>query len=85
MRDDDGRLDAEDYTPKYLAVIKLARLMVVQEGYERRQEALKRLEERGEQANKQQAMYFRFIRQLTRRFMTMAHSGKDPTPMQWIS
>jgi hypothetical protein len=36
MRDDDGWLDAEDYTPKYSAIIKLARLMVVQEGYERR-------------------------------------------------
>ena len=29
MREDDGQLDAEDYTPKYLAVIKLAQLMVV--------------------------------------------------------
>ena len=40
IRDDDGWLDAEDYTPKYSAIIKLARLMVVQEGYERRQEAI---------------------------------------------
>lgn len=29
IRDDDRWLDAEDYTPKYSAVIKLARLMVV--------------------------------------------------------
>jgi hypothetical protein len=28
IRDDEGWLDAQDYTPKYLAVIKLARLMV---------------------------------------------------------
>lgn len=40
MREDDGWLDAEDYTPKYSAVIKLARLMVVQEAYERRREAI---------------------------------------------
>jgi hypothetical protein len=33
-------LDAKDYTPKYSAIIKLAWLMVVQEGYERRQEAI---------------------------------------------
>ena len=33
MREDDGWLDAEDYTLKYLAVIKLARLIVVQEAY----------------------------------------------------
>jgi hypothetical protein len=41
MREDDGWLDAEDYTPKYSAVIKLARLIVVQEAYERRREAIK--------------------------------------------
>ena len=29
MREDDGWLDAEDYTPKYSAVIKLARLIVL--------------------------------------------------------
>jgi hypothetical protein len=29
MREDDRWLDAEDYTPKYSAVIKLARLIVV--------------------------------------------------------
>ena len=40
MREDEGWLDAEDYTPKYSAVIKLARLMVVQEAYERRREAI---------------------------------------------
>ena len=34
--DDDGWLNAEDYTPKYSAIIKLARLMVVQEAYEQR-------------------------------------------------
>ena len=46
IRDDGGWLDAEDYTPKYSAVIKLARLMVVQEAYEQRQGAIKRLQER---------------------------------------
>ena len=39
----DGWLDVEDYTPKYSAIIKLARLTVVQEGYEQRQEAIQRL------------------------------------------
>jgi hypothetical protein len=52
IRDDDGWLDAEDYTPKYSAVIKLARLMVVQEGYEQRQETMKQLQERGLQQMK---------------------------------
>jgi len=87
IRDDDGWLDADDYTPKYLAVIKLARLIVVQEGYEQQQEAIKRLEERGlttDEACEQATSYFYFIRRLTHQFMTMAYDGKDPTPMQWI-
>jgi hypothetical protein len=41
IREDGGWLDAEDYTPKYLAVIKLAWLMVVQEAYKRRRKAIK--------------------------------------------
>jgi hypothetical protein len=87
IRDDDGWLDAEDYTPKYSAVIKLARLMVVQEGYEQRQEAIRLLEEReltADEAHEKARSYFYFIRRLTHQFMTMAHNGQDPTPMQWI-
>jgi hypothetical protein len=87
IRYDDGWLGAEDYTSKYSAVIKLARLMVVQEGYEQRQEAIKRLQERRlttDEACEQATSYFYFIRRLTHQFMTMAHNGQDPTPMQWI-
>ena len=47
MREDEGWLDAEDYTPKYSAVIKLARLMVIQEAYKQRQEAIERYQTRG--------------------------------------
>lgn len=87
IRDDDGWLDVEDYTLKYSAVIKLTRLMVVQEGYKQRQEAIKQLEERGstaDEAREEARSYFYFIRRLTHQFMTMAHSGQDPMPMQWI-
>jgi hypothetical protein len=65
IRDDDGWLDAEDYTPKYSAIIKLAQLMVVQEGYERRQEAIKRLQGRestAEKAEEEARSYYHFIR-----------------------
>ena len=87
IRDDDGWLDAEDYTPKYSAVIKLARLMVVQKAYEEREAAIKQLEERqltADEARERATSYYYFIRRLTHQFMTMAHDGKDPTPMQWI-
>ena len=87
IRDDGGWLDAEDYTPKYSAIIKLARLMVVQEGYERRQEAIQRLQEQGstaEDAREEAHSYYHFTRQLVHQFMTMSHNGQDPTPIQWI-
>jgi RecQ family ATP-dependent DNA helicase len=83
MREDDGWLDAEDYTPKYSAVIKLARLMVVQEAYERRREAITHYESRGLSAKKADSHYV-LTRRLVHAFMTMAHDGKDPKPMQWL-
>jgi hypothetical protein len=52
IQEDDGWLDAEDYTLKYLAVIKLARLIVVQAAYERRREAIIHYEGRGMSAKK---------------------------------
>jgi hypothetical protein len=64
IRDDDGWLDAEDYTPKYSAIIKLARLIVVQEGFKRRQEAIKRLsgrESTAEKAEEEAQSYYYFI------------------------
>ncbi len=84
MREDDGWLDAEDYTPKYSAVIKLARLMVVQEAYERRWEAIAQYEERGlspEVAREKASSHYVLTRGLVRSFMTMAHDGNDPKPM----
>jgi hypothetical protein len=48
IRDDDGWLNAEDYTSKYSTVAKLARMMVVHEGYEQRQEEIKRKTEANE-------------------------------------
>ena len=64
MREDDGWLDAEDYTPKYSAVIKLAWLMVIQEAYEKWKERIKQLEEHGYLTNeaKQEAWsYYHLI------------------------
>ncbi|KAK6591640.1 hypothetical protein H4I95_12110 [Botrytis cinerea] len=87
MREDDGWLDAEDYTPKYSAVIKLARLMVVQEAYERRREAIAQYEERGlspETAKERASSHYTLTRRLVRAFMTMAHDDQDPKPMQWL-
>ena len=40
IREDKGWLDTEDYIPKYSVVIKLAWLIVIQEVYECRWEAI---------------------------------------------
>ena len=87
MREDDGWLDAEDYTPKYSAVIKLARLIVVQEAYERRREAIKQYESRGlstKAAQEKASSHYVLTRGLVRSFLTMAHDSTDPKPMQWL-
>ena len=84
MREDDGWLDAEDYIPKYSAVIKLARLMVVQEAYERRREAIIHYESRGLSAKKAQDKadsHYILTRRLVHVFITIAYNGKDPKPM----
>ena len=87
MREDDGWLDTEDYTPKYSAVIKLARLMVVQEAYKRRREAIKQYKNRGlsaKQAREKASSHYILTRDLVSAFITMAHNSKDPKPMQWL-
>jgi RecQ family ATP-dependent DNA helicase len=89
MKDDGGWLNAEDYTPKYSAVIKLARLMVVQEAYERKKEAMRQLQEKDNEiteaiAREQTVSYYHLIGKMVKRFMTMANGKRDPTPMQWI-
>ncbi|PVH71468.1 hypothetical protein DL98DRAFT_615427, partial [Cadophora sp. DSE1049] len=87
MQEGEGWLDAEDYTPKYSAVIKLARLMVVQEAYERRREAIAQYESRGlsgKEAREKASSHYGLIRGLVRSFMTMAHDGKDLKLMQWL-
>ncbi|KAG4427745.1 hypothetical protein IFR05_016773 [Cadophora sp. M221] len=89
MKDDGGWLNAEDYTPKYSAVIKLARLMVVQEAYEKKKEAMRRLQENDNEiteaiAREQTVSYYHLIGKMVKRFMTMANGKRDPTPMQWI-
>jgi hypothetical protein len=45
-------LDTENYVPKYSTVIKLARLLVVQEAYERRRETIEQYGNRGLSAEK---------------------------------
>jgi RecQ family ATP-dependent DNA helicase len=87
IKGEKGWHDAEDFTPKYSAVIKLARLMVIQEAYQQRQEQIHEyqgadLTER--EARTMATSYYRLVKQSVDQYMTMAHGGRDSTPMQWI-
>lgn len=88
IREEDNKwYDAEDYTPKYSAVIKLARLMVVEKAYRQRLESIKFHQSRGMDyaaAKKKTVSMFQSINRMIDKYMTMAHSGRNPTPMHWI-
>ena len=68
-------------------MIKLTRLIVVQEAYKWRREAIAHYEGRGMSAKKardEADSHYVLTRRLVHAFMTMAHDGKDPKPMQWL-
>jgi hypothetical protein len=77
-------LDTEDYTPKYSAVIKLARLIVIQEVYERRREEIRRYKSCGlgsKEAGVKATSHYHLTKGLVCSFITMADDGKDPMPI----
>ncbi|OBT48637.1 hypothetical protein VE00_00837 [Pseudogymnoascus sp. WSF 3629] len=65
MKGDKGWHDAEDFTTKYSAVIKLARLMVVQEAYEQRQEQIRAYQNEMTEvkARKEATSYYQLVKQ----------------------
>src|SRR5579871_5943483 len=72
---------------KYSAVIKLARLMVVQYGYEQRQAAIRSLMDDGmdlKQAEEEAGSHYRLVHRMMERFMTLSTGERDPTPMDWM-
>jgi hypothetical protein len=84
IKDDKGWHDAEDFTPKYSAVIKLARLMVVQDAYEQREEQIRRYQSQNipeAPAQKQARSYYSRVKESVSWFMTMAHDSRDPAPI----
>ena len=77
-------MNAKDYTLKYSAVIKLARLIVVQEAYERRREAIAYYKGRGistKKARDKANSYYVLTRRLVYIFIIIAHDNKDPKPI----
>ena len=79
--------NAEDYTPKLSAVIKLARLMVIQNAYEIRQQSIARKVERGMSqvdAEESTPSHVKLVQRMTRKFMMLMGDDGEPTPMDWM-
>jgi hypothetical protein len=82
-----GWYNTKDFIIKYLAVIKLARLMVVQEAYKQQKEQIQKYQSHRltkKEARTMATSYYRLVKQFVGQFMIIAHGGCDPTPIQWI-
>jgi superfamily II DNA helicase RecQ len=79
--------NAKDYTPKLSAVIKLARLMVIQQAYQGRQASIVRYKERGytpDQAEESARSHIELVQQMNQKFMMLTENNTAPHPMDWI-
>jgi hypothetical protein len=86
LREDGGWVAAQDYTTNYSAVIKLARMVVVRQGYlERKDEVAERMQRMDEQQAQAEARgLFQIVREKVQRFMTLVTATTEPTPMDWM-
>ena len=88
IRDDKGWESPEDYTPKLSAVIKLARLMVIQMAYQARQARIRRRveDENWDQkaAEDEKPGHVGLVQGMCRRFMMLMDENGTPTPMDWM-
>ena len=83
-----GWVDAVDYTKVLSAVIKLARLMVVQLAHHTRQLSIARKVGRGlsqVDAEESVASHFDLVQQITRQFMVLVTSPGQPSPMDCVA
>lgn len=77
----------EDYTPKLSAVIKLARLMVVEHAFRARQQSVAAKVEQGmsqEGAEESSQSHIALVRSMVRRFMVITDDEGEPSPMDWM-
>ena len=83
-----GWLSAENYTPKYSAIVKLARLLVVQSACLKVDSSIQRRLNQGysqELAQAQAGGYVECIQSAMMRFMVLGQVEQPlPTPIHWI-
>lgn len=77
----------EDFTPKLSAVIKLARLMVIETAYQTRQVSISQNMAQGmsqSDAETSAPMHVKLVQGMTRKFMMLMGEDGNPTPMDWM-
>jgi hypothetical protein len=80
-------VEAINYTTIYSAIIKIARALVVEEGYQawtRRIAACKLVGIEEEEAREMTESPYQLIRQMVDRFMGLEGGTREPSPMDWI-
>lgn len=86
MREDGGWVTAEDYTPVYSAVIKLARMLVIHQAVQERADDIARfrpsMEER--EAKERARSVPEIVRKAMTRFMVLSSAATRSGPMEFI-
>ncbi len=88
LRGDGGWADVETYTPILSAVIKIARMLVLQQAYEIRQDWIRQcIQEHGpdrQRAEELAPSHYQLVHEMSDRFMTVISGDGQPTPMDWM-
>ena len=86
LREDGGWVSAENYTPIYSAVIKMARILVAYQAVVEQKDEIQALATSMDESEAAEAAtgLFVIVREKMRRFMTMVVEKMDPSPMDWI-
>ncbi|KAK4117939.1 hypothetical protein N657DRAFT_584536, partial [Parathielavia appendiculata] len=86
IRKDGGWVEAIHYTPKYSAVIKMARMLVVYQSVVEREDEVRALQRRmsREAAEEAATGLFRIVRAKAVRFMMVVSETSEPAVMDWI-
>src|SRR5512140_2273885 len=74
IREDGGWLQPSQYTTTYSAIIKIARIVVIQQSF---------LEVQEQQEGLRKSLFVT-VREKVSRFMVLNHNGNLPTPLDWI-
>jgi hypothetical protein len=84
---DNGWVSVLVYTPKQSAVIAIARMLVLYQSTQMRQQAVDKLAKEGwggEDAAVMAPSHFRYVQEMANRFMTLTEYSGKPTPMDAI-